>query len=134
MNVGAASHMGNGAFGPTPRLVAVLLLSLLLCLKGFSLVAAPHAESGLGPPSAGGWSGLVDRLCGSGDGTGVPDAGECCCLASVDTIGSGSQSWPETVKIRATIRLAPHGRREASRRFAAGWASAWSAQSPPRAI
>lgn len=126
----AANRAGSGVCRPQSRLVVIALFSLLLCLKSLSIVA-PHAERGHGLTTIGGWSTLFDDYCGSGDERPSHAAGDSCCLASVDAIGSGREpSTARTVSV-SSPRRAPLGRHEAPRRFLAGWASAWSAQSPP---
>lgn len=126
---GAANHAGGGAYRPS-RLVVIVLLSLLLCLKSLSIVA-PHADRGHGLTTIGGWSSLFDKFCGSGDERPAHAAGDSCCLASVDAVGSCREP-PAACAVTVSSRLrAPPGLHEAPRRFVAGWASAWSAQSPP---
>lgn len=127
---GAANHKGCVSFRPKLRLVVVAFISLLLCVKSLSLVT-PHGERGHGLTPIGGWSSLFDNLCDSGREAGAHVAGDSCCLANVDTFGAGREPPVAGVVSVFSPRRAPPGRHEEPPGVVAGWASAWSAQSPP---
>jgi hypothetical protein len=113
------------------------LVAALIAVAQLHLFAADHSARPAAAPGAQ-WPGLLhpDTGCAPSDGEDRTARGRFCalCALCVDAIGPGATSnAPSLVLFRPTLPGgAPTPLRPAPPPRAAGWASSWSAQSPPR--